>query len=238
MKPSLPHDAYEALADAYAAKVETKPHNAYYERPTTLSLIGSVSQRVILDAGCGPGVYSKWLLDNGADVVAVDASARMIAHARKRTDGRATFIHANLEEPLSFLEANSFDGIVSALTITYIRDHDALFAEFRRVLRTGGWLVFSTEHPFFSYGYFKIENYFETQDVGSDWTGFGEKVYVPSYYHSLGSICGALSKNGFIIERIVEPKPTEEFHIADPTEYGKRNKFPLFICFRTKKRDE
>jgi hypothetical protein len=30
-------DAYEALAEAYAAVIDTKPHNAYYERPATLS---------------------------------------------------------------------------------------------------------------------------------------------------------------------------------------------------------
>ncbi len=30
-------DAYETLAAAYAAAVDTKPHNAYYERPATLS---------------------------------------------------------------------------------------------------------------------------------------------------------------------------------------------------------
>ena len=235
MKPSLPHDAYEALADTYSEKVDAKPHNAFYERPATLSLIGNVSQETVLDAGCGPGVYSKWLLDRGARVVALDASEKMLGHARKRTEGRATFYHANLEEPLSFLKDNSFDGIVSALAITYVRDHDTLFAEFNRVLRNAGWLVFSTEHPFFSYGYFKVGNYFETQQVGSDWTGFGDKVYMPSYYHSLGSICSALAKNGFVIERIVEPKPTEEFRTADPTEYEKRNKYPLFICFRARK---
>jgi ubiquinone/menaquinone biosynthesis C-methylase UbiE len=238
MKPSLPQEAYETLADAYAQKVDTKPHNAFYERPTTLSLIGNVRQQTILDAGCGPGVYTKWLLDKGANVIALDASEKMLVHARKRTEGQATFYHANLEEPLPFLKDGSVDGIVSALTITYVRDHNALFAEFRRVLRSGGWLVFSTEHPFFSYGYFKIENYFETQEVGSEWTGFGEKVYVPSYYHSLGSICEALSTNGFLIERVVEPKPTEEFRAADLKEYEKRARFPLFICFRVRKEVE
>jgi hypothetical protein len=32
-------DAYQALAEAYAAVIDTKPHNAYYERPATLSLM-------------------------------------------------------------------------------------------------------------------------------------------------------------------------------------------------------
>jgi SAM-dependent methyltransferase len=91
-----------------------------------------------------------------------------------------------MEEPLSFLEDNSFDGILSALAITYVFDHGALFGEFRRVLRTGGWFVFSTEHPFFSYQYFGIENYFESREVSCDWTGFGIRVRMPGYYHTSG----------------------------------------------------
>lgn len=34
-------DAYEALAESYAAAVETKPHNAFYERPVNKSAFGN-----------------------------------------------------------------------------------------------------------------------------------------------------------------------------------------------------
>lgn len=35
-------EAYEALAEAYAAAVDAKPHNALYERPATRSLLPDV----------------------------------------------------------------------------------------------------------------------------------------------------------------------------------------------------
>lgn len=235
MKPSLPHQAYELLADAYAARIDTKPHNAYYERPATQSLIGDVRTKTILDAGCGCGAYTAWLLERGATVVALDANEKMLSHARKRNGNRATYHCANLEEPLSFLADQSFDGIVSALAVTYVRDQAALFAEFRRILRIGGWLVFSTEHPFFSYRYFKVGSYFETQEVSRHCIGLGEKVLMPSYYHSLGTITEALAENGFVMERILEPKPTDEFRGADPEGYQKLLAFPLFICIRASK---
>jgi ubiquinone/menaquinone biosynthesis C-methylase UbiE len=235
MKSSLPQEAYDAIADAYAALTDTKPHNAYYERPATKSLIGDVEGKSILDIGCGPGAYAQWLVEKGARVTAVDANEKMLAHARRRVGGGAAFFLANMEEPLSFLEDDSFDGILSALAVTYVRDHKPLFAEFRRVLRMGGWFVFSTEHPFFSYAYFHVENYFETREVSCEWAGFGEKVLMKSHYHSLGEICGALSENGFVVERILEPKPIEEFEKASPEDYQKLMKFPLFICFRARK---
>jgi ubiquinone/menaquinone biosynthesis C-methylase UbiE len=55
-------DAYETLAAAYAAVIDTKRHNAYYERPATLSLMPEVKGKRVLDAGCGTGVYSEWLI--------------------------------------------------------------------------------------------------------------------------------------------------------------------------------
>lgn len=235
MKQSISNEAYDILADAYAAQSGTKPHNAYYERPATTSLIEGVDSKNVLDAGCGTGFYSKWLLDRGARVVAVDASEKMLSHARKLTDNRAIYYHANMDEALSFLDAGSFDGILSALAVGYVRDQNALFSEFRRLLRDGGWFIFSTEHPFFSYRYFKLENYFETQEVSCYWTGFGKEVCMPGYYHSLGTICEALSKNGFVIETMIEPKPTEEFLEADPVRYERLMKFPHFMCIKARK---
>jgi ubiquinone/menaquinone biosynthesis C-methylase UbiE len=185
---------------------------------------------MVLDAGCGSGVMTEWLTERGARVTGIDANENMLAHARKRNGNRAAFISANLEEPLSFLADGTFDGIESSLAITYVQDLARLFSEFRRVLKRNGWFVFSTEHPFFSYGYFGVDNYFETREVSCDWHGFDVVVRMPGYYHSLGAICDALSVNGFSIERILEPKPTKDFELADKEGFDKLQKFPLFIC--------
>jgi ubiquinone/menaquinone biosynthesis C-methylase UbiE len=129
IKKSLPQDAYVQLADVYASIMDTKPHNAYYERPTTLSLVENVTNKTVLDAGCGPGVYAERLLNHGVKIIDIDANEKMISHARKRTFDEAVFYHANLEEPLTFLEDNSFDGVLSSLAVTYVKDHKSLFSE-------------------------------------------------------------------------------------------------------------
>jgi hypothetical protein len=49
-------EAYSRLADASAARIDTKAHNAYYDRPAVLSLLPPVEGKRVLDAGCGPGV--------------------------------------------------------------------------------------------------------------------------------------------------------------------------------------
>ena len=50
MKDSLPQEAYNELADSYAAKIDTKPHNAYYDRPAIKTLIKNIQNHHILDA--------------------------------------------------------------------------------------------------------------------------------------------------------------------------------------------
>lgn len=41
----LAYDAYQDLADPYAAHIATKPHNAYYDRPSMV-LTQSISTRL------------------------------------------------------------------------------------------------------------------------------------------------------------------------------------------------
>ncbi|MBN2304200.1 MAG: class I SAM-dependent methyltransferase [Anaerolineae bacterium] len=229
-------DAYEQLAERYDARIDTKPHNAYYERPATLALLPEVAGQHVLDAGCGPGWYAAWMLDRGADVVALDASPTMIALAQKRTGGRGEFHRADMSQPLDFLAGESFDLVLSALAIHYVPDAAPLFAEFARVLKPGGRFVFSTAHPMFDYLYFKSDNYFAVEPVGVDWDGFGgDPVYVPCYRQPLQHITEALWRTGFLIERIIEPLPTEEFKRADPESYEKLLRRPLFIHFRARK---
>lgn len=229
-------EAYEELADAYAAAVDTKPHNAYYERPATLSLLPDIAGKRVLDAGCGPGVYSEWLLNRGAEVVAIDSSPRMVALANERTGGRAAVRVADLNAPLTFLEEASFDVVVSPLVLEYVRDWRATFSEFRRVLVPGGSLVVSVTHPFFDYTYFKSTSYFETERVSSEWSGFGRQVQMPSYRRSLEETLNPFAEAGFVITRVLEPKPTEQFKAADPKHYEELVQQPCFLCIQAVRR--
>ncbi len=73
-------DAYETLAGSYAVLASSKPHNAYYERPATLLLLGKSQEgNRVLDAGCGPGIYAELWVGKGG-------SGRL---RREREDGAA-----------------------------------------------------------------------------------------------------------------------------------------------------
>ncbi len=228
--------AYETLAESFASQVDTKPHNAYYERPATLSLLPEVKGKRILDAGCGPGVYAEWLADQGAEVVALDVSPKMIEFAKERLGEKATVLRADPGQPLYFLPDASFDLVLSALALDYIEDWGSTFREFFRVLRQSGHFIFSISHPFADFLLSKTENYFRTELVEWEWTGLGIPVRVPAYRRPLSAVVNPLLEAGFTVERMLEPTPTEQFKQADPKGYEELSKQPGFLCIRAAKR--
>ena len=232
----LAYDAYEALAEDYAAHVDTKPHNAFYERPATLSLLPDVKGKRVLDAGCGPGVYAEELVLRGAEVVCIDASPKMLEFARRRLGAKAQFHLADLGKPLDFLSGESFDLVISPLALDYVPNWDEVFKEFHRVLRGGGVFVFSMEHPRANFLLGKTTNYFDLELFSQVWRGFGQPVIVTAYRRPLSEVLNTLIDAGFVLDRLLEPRPTEQFREADPEDYEELLVSPGFMCARAVKR--
>ena len=96
-----------------------------------------------LDAGCGDGRYLAALAaELPARRAGVDLSERILETARARVD--ADFRQGNLQA-LPFAEGE-FDLVLSSQVIEHVLDAEAAVAELRRVLRTGGTLVISTDN--------------------------------------------------------------------------------------------
>ncbi|NHF57800.1 class I SAM-dependent methyltransferase [Flavobacteriaceae bacterium TP-CH-4] len=224
--------AYETLAVQYNALIDHKPHNAYYDRPNTLELIPAVKDQKILDAACGPGKYAEILLAEGAEVTGFDISPRMVALAKTRNRDQGSFFVHDMAQPLGMFENARFDTVICALAMHYIEDWNGPLQEFHRVLKPGGALVLSIEHPFFEYTYFQSERYFEIEPVKAVWKGFGSPVEVSSYRRPLEACLMPLINNGFNLDRIVEPKPVPEFEKFDPKHFKELNEFPAFMCLR------
>ncbi len=234
------YDAYQELADAYAAHIDTKPHNAYYDRPAVISLWPDVSGCTVLDAGCGPGVYTEELVARGATGVAVDISERMLEFARTRlnvsTKNTAFELQlVDLTQPLDLFSDAEFHLVNAPLCLDYIEDWRSLFNEFLRVLKPGGKLVFSCGHPAFDAEYFNTNNYFSVEAVESTWTGFGKDVLMPSYRRSWEQLITPIIESGLVLERVHEPLPTDQFKAADPVRYQGLMHRPGFVCVRASK---
>ncbi len=222
--------AYEKLADGYAERAPTKPFNADLERPTTQGLLPDISGMDVLDAGCGPGITTEHLLNEGAEVTGIDASPSMLRHACGRAPD-ANFLRCDLGYELPF-ESGRFDLVYSSLAFDYVEDWSSLFSELARVLRAGRMLVFSSGHPVADYHYFDPDDYFATEQVSAVWSGFGDPVEVPTYRRPFSSILNLLLDTGFRLDRLEEAQPTESFREKDPETFERVSREPTFLSIR------
>ena len=227
----LAGDAYERLAAGYDREGDTKPSNAYLERPATRSLLPDVDGAAVLDAGCGAGHLARTLDDAGAAVVGLDAAAGMLGFARERVPD-AAFVRADLGTGLPFGD-DRFDGVASSLALHYVREWGPLFADLRRVVRPGGWVVCSVQHPCADFAeYEDAENYHETERVSAVWDSFGESVEVPAYRRPLSAMLDPALAAGFRLDHLLEPTPTEAYREGNPDRYEYESTHPNFLCLR------
>lgn len=232
---SISYEAYEQLAESYFNDFDTKPYNAYYERPATISLLPNVAGKQVLDAACAAGWYTQWLLDHGAKVTAIDFSPNMVEMTRKRVGEQADIYQADLSKPLDFINDASHHIVISSLTLHYLQDWTVVLNEFHRILTSGGTLVMSVHHPFMDFTLFNRDNYFLTELLDDEWNTPHGKVAMQFYRRPLNAIFSYVLESGFIIEKVDEPMPTEAFKQVLPETYERLTKRPQFLFIRARK---
>jgi SAM-dependent methyltransferase len=226
---------YDGIAEAYSAENEANLVNAYYERPAMLALAGDVAGRRILDAGCGAGPLFAALRDRGAIVTGFDKSAGMLDLARRRLGDDADLRVADLGSPLPF-PGSTFDDVTASLVLHYLQDWGPALAELRRVLRPGGRLIVSVDHPFavnlmYREGGRKAgrkADYFATCNRTEEWTMGGQTALMSFWDRPLHAMTDAFTAAGFRIAVISEPEPAPGARELFPDVLSTK---PRLLCF-------
>lgn len=178
------------------------------------ALLGDVRGRRILEVGCGSAPCARWLRTRGADVVAFDLSAGMLAYAAAaatRSGVRVPLVQADAEH-IPFAE-HTFDIACTAFgAVPFCADSAGVMREVFRVLRPGGRWVFAVMHPFRwvfpddpgPAGLRARESYFDrTPYVESD--ADGRPTYV-EHHRTMGDRVREIVAAGFVLTAIVEPE--------------------------------
>jgi len=93
-----------------------------------------------LDLACGTGNYTVALSALGGAWSAIDVSEVMLAQARRKSTSIA-WVQSSAES-LPFLSA-AFDGAICTLAIHHFVSFESSFAEVRRTLRSGSFVIFT-----------------------------------------------------------------------------------------------
>jgi 2-polyprenyl-3-methyl-5-hydroxy-6-metoxy-1,4-benzoquinol methylase len=215
------------------------------EHADLLALLPDVGGRRVLDLGCGAGQLARHLATSGAaEVVGVDLSERMLALARAEfAHPRVTYQRAAVEE-VAFPSAR-FDLVVSSLVFHYVDDYPGLILRVAGWLAPGGALVFSTEHPIFTArlpddGWVLDDAGRRTRwglDRYADEGAREETWFVPGVrkiHRTLATLINGLLDAGLVVERVVEPMPSEQWLHDHPLARDERRR-PVFFLARARK---
>jgi ubiquinone/menaquinone biosynthesis C-methylase UbiE len=187
--------AYRQWSETY-----DEPRNTLFDadEPLMHEILDALPKGTALDAACGTGRYAQYLTDSGHQVIGVDSSPDMLAHARTRVP-QSGFVLGDLHRlPIP---DGSVDLVVSGLALAHVPDLAPVMAEFARVLRSGGHLVVSDVHH-------------ELVFLGSIVKALGpagEPGLVASYRHTAGDFLRAALPVGLQVRRCEEqrsPAPT------------------------------
>ncbi len=242
----LARSQWRELAESYIAFRESADrYNDLLEVPAMRELLGDVAGRDVLDAGCGTGVHARYCARRGARVVGVDLSHRLLLEARKLADRESldlALVEGDVEN-LGMFPAGRFDAVVSSVVLAFHLKR--VFAEFHRVLRTGGRLLFSDLHPVFQCGRpleqegrpgLAFSGYFD-RALRNAVDPFGEApddrhATLHWRHHTLGDYFEALAAGGFVVRRFVEPEPRPG---ARSAKADRARAYPVFFLIEAQK---
>ncbi|MBB3112950.1 SAM-dependent methyltransferase [Paenibacillus phyllosphaerae] len=208
------------------------------EWTTFRAMLPELSQKRVLDLGCGFGWHCRYVREQQAQsVVGVDLSSNMLERARTMTDDpNITYVHQAIED-IAFAE-EQFDVVLSSLAIHYVADIDVLFRKVHDTLTSGGAFVFSVEHPIFTalaaqdwhYGpegqklHWPVDRY---HDEGAREARFLDHDVI-KYHRTLATYVNALLEAGFTLTKLSELTPTQVMLEQNPA-WQEEVRRPMFL---------
>ncbi len=174
----------------------------------TLQILGNVADRHILEIGCGGGQNCIVLARQGAHTVGVDLSDAQIEFARHlaRQEQVTVELRQGDAADLSFLAEGSQDWILAVYVFPYIEDAVAVLHECARLLRPGGRLILSQDHPIRACywdedaedeGVLPARSYFDEQPMR--WSFADTGAPMRTYHRPLGTWLKMLHEQGLQI---------------------------------------
>jgi len=124
-----------------------------------------LEKQILVDAGCGTGLFANAMVNHVQRIEAVDLNSGMLAEAKKKMNseeksGRINFHQSNINTlPLP---DKSVDAVMTNQVLHHLRDDDSsvwsehckVFQEFSRVLKPGGSLIInSSSHEQLQHGF-------------------------------------------------------------------------------------
>ena len=217
----------------------------YFIMPYTLQQLGDVSDKKILDIGCGEGGYSRALAHKGANVTSIDCAIDPINFAIKKAaeEGLKIKHFVRNSNDLYDIEDNTFEIVLSSMMLMDCEDLFGTVKEISRVLKPGGKLFVSVLHPCFTGKNIRwlggddetkvvVEDYFSPKEWEASIVGISSPIIFR--HRTLQEYVKVFTQNGLRLVDMNEPLPTNE-QIEKSSRIRWLLKIPMFLFMELKK---
>jgi ubiquinone/menaquinone biosynthesis C-methylase UbiE len=208
--------------------------------PAFLEMLPDVAGLSGLDIGCGEGHNTRLLARRGARMTGIDIAEVFIGHARQAEEEEPLGIDYRVASAVKLpFEEASFDFAAGFMSFMDIPETDRVLVEAFRVLKPGGFLQFSIAHPCFDTPHrrnlrdangvtyaIELGDYFRNLNGEIDEWIFKAappfvkmglpKFKVPRFTRTVSQWLNLLIETGFLLERVAEPRPSDETVRACP----------------------
>lgn len=193
---------YDEVADAYSRVLDAE--GIGLNDPVLTELLGNIAGQVVLSLACGQGQDARLLARLGATVTGIDISTEMLRYASdyEAADPRGiTYVNGNAQDLAGFSDA-SFDGVLCHMALMDIPELSPTIQSVGRVVRRGGWFVFSIVHPAYHPHVQILSDYL----LDHRYTKQGTADWLPkhAYHRPLATYLNELVRASFQIERVIE----------------------------------
>lgn len=101
--------------------------------------------KTVLDYGCGTGLYSRWLAQQGVTVTSLDVSDEMLRRGRELSKGLPITFERASDEAIA--AHAPYDAVISLSVLEYINDWKHTLLTLNASMKPGGVLVLSVPNP-------------------------------------------------------------------------------------------
>ena len=112
-----------------------------------IEMLGDVRGSRVLDAGCGPGMTSDYVLKNGSEFFGIDLSESMLKICRERSICPESMHLAIADIATLPFPDSSFDTILCLGALEYVETIKRALRELSRLLKKDGIVIISMQNP-------------------------------------------------------------------------------------------
>lgn len=214
MKESYDKDYFDLMERNYQDRIDG------IRFQTIIEMVRKIKPKMILDAGCGSGVYLLHFTDFADKIYGIDFSEIACRMARQNTKqfNNITIKRMDLTKKLDFQDS-SFDFILCSEVLEHIKDDKFTLSELKRILKPNGLiLITGPNFTFLSVEYLRHKLFYKDPTHYHNYSIFEWslllsqffkliRIKTMTHYISILLFYLKLKKLSFIVDKIITKIP-------------------------------